>query len=144
MSPREFVDDMKAKGILIPGIGHRIKSVQNPDKRVEILKDFARKNFRTTEYLDYALEVEKITTSKKNKLILNVDGCIGICFLDLMKNCGFSKEETNDAISHGGLNGLFILGRSIGMIGHVIDQKRLKQPLYRHPWDDILFVKNEK
>lgn len=37
----------------------------------------------------------------------------------------------------GVLNGLFVLGRSIGFIGHHIDQKRLKQPLYRHPADDI-------
>ena len=37
----------------------------------------------------------------------------------------------------GALNGLFVLGRSIGFIGHFIDQKRLKQPLYRHPADDI-------
>jgi ATP citrate (pro-S)-lyase len=35
------------------------------------------------------------------------------------------------------LNGLFVLGRSIGFIGHYLDQKLLKQPLYRHPADDI-------
>jgi ATP citrate (pro-S)-lyase len=38
------------------------------------------------------------------------------------------------------LNGLFVLGRSIGFIGHYLDQKRLKQPLYRHPWDDISYI----
>lgn len=36
------------------------------------------------------------------------------------------------------LNGLFVLGRSAGFIGHYLDQKLLKQPLYRHPADDIL------
>jgi ATP citrate (pro-S)-lyase len=35
------------------------------------------------------------------------------------------------------LNGLFVLGRSIGFIGHHLDQKRLRAPLYRHPADDI-------
>lgn len=31
--------------------------------------------------------------------------------------------------------------RSIGSIlGHYLDQKRLKQGLYRHPWDDISYV----
>ena len=37
----------------------------------------------------------------------------------------------------GVLNGLFVLGRSIGFIGHHLDQKRLRAPLYRHPADDI-------
>jgi hypothetical protein len=24
-------------------------------------------------------------------------------------------------------------------MGHYFDQKRLKTPLYRHPWDDVLY-----
>ncbi|MFH1978616.1 MAG: citrate/2-methylcitrate synthase [Candidatus Aenigmatarchaeota archaeon] len=142
-TPEEFVNDMKIRGRYIPGIGHRVKSVQNPDKRVEILVDFAKKNFKKTEYLDYALEVEKITTKKRNNLILNVDGCIAVCFLDIMLDCGFSEKEVNTILETGGLNGLFVLGRTIGLIGHIIDQKRMKQPLYRHPWDDILYIKDE-
>jgi ATP-citrate lyase alpha-subunit len=87
MAPQEFVDHMKnVVGINIPGIGHRIKSVQNPDVRVKLLKEFVLKNFEKHPYLDFALEVEKITTSKRNNLILNVDGCIGICFMDLLEN----------------------------------------------------------
>ena len=27
--------------------------------------------------------------------------------------------------------------------GHYLDQKRLKQGLYRHPWDDITYVMPE-
>jgi len=38
------------------------------------------------------------------------------------------------------LNGLFVLGRSIGFIGHYIDQLRLKQGLYRHPTEDISYL----
>ena len=26
------------------------------------------------------------------------------------------------------------------ILGHYLDQKRLKQGLYRHPWDDISYV----
>ncbi len=141
MTSQEFVDDMKKRGILIPGIGHRIKSVQNPDERVTQLKAYAKKNFKSTEYLDYALAVEKLTTAKRNSLILNVDGCMAVLWLDLMGSCGeFSEEEIAEMVDAGFFNGLFALGRSIGFIGHVLDQKRLKQPLYRHPWDDILFV----
>ena len=76
MTPWEFVTDMKSKNTNISGIGHRIKSVQNPDKRVEILKNYVYEHFSSTRFLDYALQVEAITTAKKNNLILNVDGCI--------------------------------------------------------------------
>ena len=138
--PHEMVSEMKAKNILIPGIGHRVKSVINPDKRVEILKEYARKNFPKTKYLDYALKIEKITTAKRDNLILNVDGCVGILFLDLLNSLGFSKKEISDIIETGALNGLFVLGRSIGFMGHILDQKRLKTRLYRHPWNDILYV----
>ncbi|XP_062387312.1 ATP-citrate synthase isoform X3 [Sardina pilchardus] len=71
--PMEFVNKMKKDGRLIMGIGHRVKSINNPDMRVQILKDFVKQNFPATQLLDYALEVEKITTSKKPNLILNVD-----------------------------------------------------------------------
>ncbi len=140
MSPEAFIRKWKAKGVNIQGIGHRIKSIRNPDKRVELLKDYAREHFPETPYLDYALKVEQLTTKKKDNLILNVDGCIGILFLDLMNALGFSDKEIDDIVLDGGLNGLFVLGRTIGMIGHFIDQKRLKEGLYRHPWADILFA----
>jgi succinyl-CoA synthetase alpha subunit len=142
--PDEMVDEMKSMNILIPGIGHRVKSVINPDKRVEMLKEYARKNFPKTEYLDYALKVEKITTAKRDNLILNVDGAVGILFLDLLNSLGFSKKEISDIIETGALNGLFVLGRSIGFMGHILDQKRLKTGLYRHPWHDILYLPPKK
>lgn len=138
-TPEEFIRKWKKKGKNIQGIGHRIKSVRNPDKRVELLKDFASKYFPETRHLDYALEVEKLTTRKKDNLILNVDGAIGIAFLDLMQALGFSAKEIDDVVLDGGLNGLFLLGRTIGMIGHFFDQKRLKEGLYRHPFQDILY-----
>ncbi|MFX1507158.1 MAG: citrate/2-methylcitrate synthase [Promethearchaeota archaeon] len=141
MTPLEFVDHMKnVVGINIPGIGHRIKSVQNPDVRVKLLKEFVLRNFEKHPYLDFALEVEKITTAKRNNLILNVDGCIGICFMDLLENLDFTEEEKNDVVESEVLNGLFVLGRSIGMMGHIFDQKRQRAALYRQPWDQILFA----
>ncbi|MHA1975133.1 MAG: citrate/2-methylcitrate synthase [Candidatus Hodarchaeales archaeon] len=141
MHPQEFIDYMKnTVQINIPGIGHRIKSVNNPDVRVQLLKEFVFSNFQKHPYLDFALEVEKLTTSKRNNLILNVDGCIGICFLDLMENLDLSPEEKQDVIEAEVLNGLFVLGRSIGMMGHIFDQKRQRAGLYRQPWDEILFA----
>ncbi len=142
--PQEMVSEMKAMNILIPGIGHRVKSVINPDKRVEILKKYAKENFPKTEYLTYALKVEKITTAKRDNLILNVDGCVGILFLDLLDSLDFSKKEISGIIETGALNGLFVLGRSIGFMGHILDQKRLKTDMYRHPWNDILYAPPKK
>ncbi len=141
LAPEQFVSSMKSKGINIPGIGHRIKSVKNPDRRVELLIAYAQENFKKTDLLDYALQVQEITTAKKGNLILNVDGCIGILFIDLMTSCDvFTEQDIQDVIDYGYLNGLFALGRSMGIIGHILDQKRLESRLYRHPQDDIAYM----
>jgi len=139
--PEQFVKDMRKANKLIMGIGHRIKSLTNPDKRCEIIKDYAKEHFSDNTVLKFALAVEQVTTKKKANLILNVDGCIAVCFVDMLRSCGaFSTEEANELVKNGCLNGLFVLGRSIGFIGHHLDQKRLKQGLYRHPWDDISYL----
>ncbi len=51
-----------------------------------------------------------------------------------------STQEADDIIEIGYLNALFVVARSIGLVGHALDQKRLQQPLYRHPWDDVLYT----
>jgi succinyl-CoA synthetase alpha subunit len=139
LTPVQFVEEMKKKGENIQGIGHLIKSIHNPDMRVTIMKEYAKKHFKSTPLLDFALEVEKVTTAKKDNLILNVDGCIGICFVDMLRN-EMPKKEADEYIQMGALNGLFVVGRTIGMTAHFLDQKRLKQGLYRHPWDDITYM----
>lgn len=142
LSPYEFVEGMKKKGIRVPGIGHRIKRGDNRDKRVELLQRYARNNFPSVKYMEYAVQVETYTLTKANNLVLNVDGAIGSLFLDLLAGSGmFSKPEIDEIVQIGYLNGLFVLARSIGLIGHTFDQKRLKQPLYRHPWEDVLYTK---
>lgn len=140
MEASEFVSSMRKKNQLIMGIGHKIRTLQNPDMRVSIIKDFALKHFPETPVLNFAMAVEQVTTKKKSTLILNVDGCIAACFVDLLRSCGaFDRPEADELIANGCLNGLFVAGRSLGFIGHFIDQKRLKQGLYRHPWDDISY-----
>jgi ATP-citrate lyase alpha-subunit len=139
MTPKEFLNYMKGEGVPIPGIGHRIKSLKNPDLRVKGLMDFAAEHFPATPLLDYARTVEALTTSKKENLILNVDGTIGILMVDMWRALGYSEEEINEFIASGTLNAFFIVGRSIGFIGHILDEKRLAMPMYRHPMDDILY-----
>ncbi len=143
-TPSFMVKDMKSKNVNIQGIGHRIKSVTNPDVRVTLMIEYAKKNFPKTETLDYALEIEKLTTSKRNNLILNVDGCIGVLSCDMLRGIGYSREEVREFVNLGILNALFVLGRSIGFMGHIMDQKRLKSRLYRHPWDDIQYMMPDK
>mmetsp|Transcript_17129 Transcript_17129/g.50644 ORF Transcript_17129/g.50644 Transcript_17129/m.50644 type:complete len:1108 (-) Transcript_17129:42-3365(-) len=144
VSAAAFVSECKKNNKLIMGIGHRIKSLENPDQRVVLIKEYAKAHFPKTPTLDFALEVEAITTAKRSNLILNVDGCVAVCFVDLLRHCGaMTVEEADELIANGCLNGLFVLGRSIGFIGHHLDQKRLKQPLYRHPWDDISYIQGD-
>ncbi len=114
-----FLSWMKDNVGPVPGIGHRVKSLKNPDKRVSYLVDYV-KNHTTlhTPCLDFALEVQKITTAKKDNLILNVDGTIGCILMDL------------DFPEHS-LNGFFVLARTIGMIGHWIDQNNQNARLIR-------------
>ena len=139
LDPKAFLKYMKGQGVPIPGIGHRIKSLKNPDLRVTGLMNFAEEHFPETPLLDYAKTVEALTTSKKENLILNVDGTIGILMVDMWRALGYPEDEIDEFIESGTLNSFFIVGRSIGFIGHILDEKRLAMPMYRHPMDDILY-----
>lgn len=139
LSAEDFIDSMKKQGIYIPGIGHKIKSIYNPDKRCELLFSLS-KNFPQTRYLDFAKQVEALTTLKKPNLILNVDWHVAALLLDMMEAMHYSPEQIQMYIHADVFNGLFVLARSIGFIGHHIDQKRLGEWLYRTPWDDILYT----
>ena len=118
MSVDEFLAYMKKTVGPVPGIGHRVKSVRNPDKRVKELVSYVKSLGIPTPHLDFALEVEKVTSVKKDNLILNVDGTMAAVLVDL----GFPVDS---------LNGFFILARTIGLIGHWVDQKRQESRLIR-------------
>jgi ATP-citrate lyase alpha-subunit len=118
LSVDDFLTYMKGNVGPVPGIGHRVKSLRNPDKRVKELVGYVQSLKISTPCLDFALEVEKVTTVKKDTLILNVDGAMAAILVDL----GFPNES---------LNGFFILSRTIGMIGHWVDQKRQGSRLIR-------------
>ena len=118
MNVDEFLGHMKKNVGPVPGIGHRVKSLRNPDKRVKELVGYVKSLGIKTPHLDFALEVEKVTAAKKDNLILNVDGTMAAVLVDL----GFPVES---------LNGFFILARTIGLIGHWVDQKRQESRLIR-------------
>ena len=118
LSVDDFLSYMKKNVGPVPGIGHRVKSLRNPDKRVKELVGYVKSLNMATPHLDFALEVEKITAAKKDNLILNVDGTMAAVLVDI----GFPVDS---------LNGFFILSRTIGMIGHWTDQKRQGSRLIR-------------
>jgi ATP-citrate lyase alpha-subunit len=118
LSPEAFLEYMRKNVGPVPGIGHRVKSLKNPDKRVIELVSFVKSQKIPTTHLDLALAVEKITSSKKDTLILNVDGTIAAILVDM----NFPIET---------LNGFFILSRTIGLIGHWTDQTRQGSRLVR-------------
>jgi len=139
ISPIELVSEMKCKGVYIQWIGHKVKSLYNPDKRCELMRDIA-KEFPSTKHLDFAIEVEDLTTQKKPNLILNVDGHIAAMLLDMLSDLWYTAAEIKQMVNADLFNAFFVLARSIGFIGHYLDQQRLNEGLYRTPWDDILKV----
>lgn len=138
-SPENFVKTMKQKWENIPGIGHKVKSKFNPDTRCEILENLA-KTFPSNRHLAFAKQVESLTLEKKSNLILNVDWYIAAMLLDIFEDIEMSYEEKKMYVHSGIFNGLFLLSRSIGFIGHALDQKRLGEWLHRSSWDDILYT----
>jgi len=138
ISEIDFVKSMKKSGINIPWIWHKVKSKFNPDKRCEILLELS-KDFKIKKHLNFALNVEKITLEKKSNLILNVDWLIAALLLDLFTDLWFSNEEISDYIDSWIFNAFFILARTTGFIWHILDQKRLKEWLFRTLWEDILY-----
>ena len=140
----DFVEYMKNKGQIISGIGHKVKSKENPDSRVVMLNNFIRDNFPKEVDLNitnFAKQVEEITLKKKNNLILNVDGFIAVSILDGLLH-HFSNEHVEKLLELDIFNAFFILGRTIGFIGHHIDQKILGTDLYRMPQERVGYIKN--
>jgi len=129
ITPNELIKSTK----IIPGIGHMYKNnTTNKDKRIEYLWNFIKNKFPNTDLIDYAKQVEKITLTKKDNLILNVDGLIACSIVNIFVN-EYGIEETKKMLSLQGLNSIFIISRTIGLCGTFIDQNRLGQGLYRHP-----------
>ena len=139
LSPEEFVEIIKKRGQVIYGIGHKLKTKENPDMRVDILKKYVVENFPKLNHIEFALKVEEVTLRKKNNLILNVDGFIANAMLDGLTEI-LGKKEVIEIVNNEFINAFFILGRTIGFIGHWHDQKRLGQGLFRVPENDVQYL----
>lgn len=80
MDAAEYVKRMRQKNQLIMGIGHRVKSLSNPDMRVKIIKEYALKHFKNTKVLDFAMAVERVrrTTPCHTSQVSSCAGSVGV------------------------------------------------------------------
>lgn len=133
VAAKDFVEDFAKRIVRIPGIGHKKYSVYNPDPRVKEILKFTRR-LKKKKHTEFALEIEKITTSKKGNLILNVDGAIAAVFLDILhEKEKYDYFELKRLVDTEFFNAVFVLARSVGFIAHYLDQKEMDEGLFRMP-----------
>ena len=136
--PQSHVETYAQTKTFISGIGHKKYRLDLPDPRTVLLADFAAK-LEQTPHFDYAKKIEAITTAKKGTLILNVDGHIAAIMLDvLLFQENMDPSEIKKLIDADFFNALFVIPRTIGLVAHYLDQKRLDEGLFRLPNEDVL------
>ena len=139
-NPDEFVEEFAKRKTYISGIGHKKYRLDVPDPRVKEILKFTEK-LDKHRFSDFALSVEKVTTSKKANLILNVDGAIAAVILDILSEKeNFSDANLKELVNAEFFNALFVLSRSVGFIAHFLDQKRLDEGLFRLDKDAVTKV----
>lgn len=136
--PTELVALYSKNRDYIPGIGHKKYNIYKPDPRVANLIEVGKNSLQNPRYLNFAEDVARETSKKKENLILNVDGAVAALFLDyLAEKEAFHVEQVKELIEIGFFNALFIIPRSIGFVGHYLDQKRIDEGLFRFGDSDI-------
>lgn len=140
MTAKEFTEAIARGGGVIPGIGHKKYRLDMPDPRVEALLRFSG-NSNGDRYLTFARSVEKVTTAKKDILILNVDGAIGALMLDILESeLGYDQKQLQELVDIEFFNALFVLSRSVGFTAHYLDQRRHDEGLLRLSPDDVRYI----
>lgn len=141
-SPWDFVEEFAARREYIQGIGHKKYTIDQPDPRVEQLLKFLDKiPVAKRTYSNFAREVEQITSGKKANLILNVDGCMGAVLLDILANEEqLTADELKELSRNGFFDAFFVIPRSIGLVAHHLDQKRLDEGLVRLSPEEVGFI----
>lgn len=140
LAPAQVVEEFAKRKEYIQGIGHKKYRIDAPDPRVPLLIKIVGKV--PHPHLDFARSVEKITTSKKPNLILNVDGALAAIMLDLLVyEEKLEKDVIQGLIEGEFFNAIFVLSRSVGFIAHYLDQKRLGEGLFRLPDGQVLVAR---
>lgn len=137
-SPSELVALYSKKRDYIPGIGHKKYTVYKPDPRVAELIALGKSAISNPKHLLFAEEVARETSKKRDNLILNVDGTVAALFLDYLEQKEmFDVEHIQELLDIEFFNALFIIPRSVGFIGHYLDQKRIDEGLFRLGDQDV-------
>jgi ATP citrate (pro-S)-lyase len=136
---QELVTLYSKKREYIPGIGHKKYTVYKPDPRVAELIALGKSAIANPRHLLFAEEVARETSKKRDNLILNVDGAVAALFLDYLEQKEmFGVEHIQELLDIEFFNALFIIPRSVGFIGHYLDQKRIDEGLFRLGDSDVL------
>jgi citrate synthase len=107
------VDEARAAGRRVPGIGHRVHST---DPRVEVLFGMARDAGLAGRGVDAMLALERAVAQRVKALPMNIDGALAAILHDL----GFPP-------SAGKL--LFIVGRVAGLTAEVNEEHTREKPM---------------
>jgi len=68
-----------------------------------------------------------------------LDGALAAILLDLLtEEEKLERDEIQTLVDAEFFNAIFVLARTVGFIGHYLDQKRLGEPLFRLPDEQIL------
>ncbi len=140
ISVEEMLENHKAKGLYVMGIGHRKYSVYKNDPRVEELINIAQPFLSRSIHIQYAQAVAKRTTQKSPNLILNIDGAIAAIVLDLLLECeAFTEMEIEELLRIDFFNSYFLIPRTVGFIGNYLSQKRRDEGLFRLPDNQVFY-----
>ena len=135
--PAALVESFAARKQYISGIGHRKYRSDHPDPRVSRIMAHAEA-LKERRFTSFARGVEQQTLAKKGNLILNVDGAIAACLLDILsEEEGYSLDGLQRLVDVEFFNGLFVLSRSVGFMAHYFDQRRIDEGLFRLSPDDV-------
>jgi ATP citrate (pro-S)-lyase len=138
-SPAELVAEYSKRRDYIPGIGHKKYTIYKPDTRVAELVSLGKSVLKDLKHLIFAENVARETSKKRDNLILNVDGAVAALFLDyLAEKERFHVEQIRELLDIEFFNALFIIPRSVGFVGHFLDQKRIDEGLFRLGDGDVL------
>lgn len=138
-SPDEFIKTMRKENIKIPGIGHLFKSTSNKDARIDHLHNYINTNFVNIDALIYAKKVESILLTKKDNLILNVDGYIACAIICEFIGCNKESDLVEYIKLNDYFNSLFIISRTIGLCAIYGDQKRIGDNIFRFPTYAVMY-----
>jgi citrate synthase len=109
----EMVADARKDGQRLPGLGHRVHSV---DPRVEVLFDLARHESREGDGVTFIRALQKAVAAAVKPMPINIDGALAALLHDL----GFPAQA-------GKL--LFIIARVAGLTAEVAEEYAREKPM---------------